>query len=254
MMQQFTISCTSVILFLIGCSAGDSFLQRDHSRAGEVGIPASSEFEQLWEQRTITLGGFGGAGRSLLLGAPSMGGGGDDAFPLLVRATLMDSALVEAGIREFARLARMSDEELQAYRARYAKEHGAENHINVWVQITTPFAENYLKPDRWTIFLEDKEKHQIEPDRIVEHPAEKTPSPTGGERAQNREGIDSQTMRQGSMPARSLELFFPLFEFGAQVDRLKLVVVDTSDPNVRAEGTWDLSKLQTRKGRQQGGI
>jgi hypothetical protein len=151
--------------------------------------------------------------------------------------------LVEGGIREFGRLACMDTNSLDAYRRSYRKHHHLDENAFVYVEIQTFLAEEYLEADRWIFFVEDQQRNQIEPVRVVQHPVQQqTPRPGSPYE------LDSPAAL--SPVKRIIELYFPLKRF-PQVTRplerfgtLKFVALDINNSHVRAEGMWDLTAPQ----------
>jgi hypothetical protein len=127
-----------------GCAPAGGYRLAEEQE--EVAIPLfSNSFEAAWKKNTFVLG----PGSSRRLGSFPMPGGdrGDGGFPLTVQATLMDSALVEAGIKEFAGLAGIDSTSFNAYRAIYLKRHSIDGCVLVYVDIQTFLAEDYLEAD-----------------------------------------------------------------------------------------------------------
>jgi hypothetical protein len=196
----------------------------------------SSSFEAAWKKNTVVLG----PGSSQRLGSFPMPGGdrGGGAFPLTLRATIMDSALVETGIRELAGLAAVDSSNLNIYRANYLKRHSMDGCVLVYVDMQTLLAEEYLEADRWIFFVEDEHRKQVDPIRIVQHPVQREAARPG-----LPYGVGG---RVGLIPVRRvLELFFSLKrlpQMRSSIGRfgsLKLVVLDINNSQVRAEGGWD---------------
>jgi hypothetical protein len=195
-------------------------------------------FEELWNRETIILS----SRRVRGIGFPSQSGeAGEQAqeeFPLNVQATLMDSVLVDEGIREFARLASMDTTSLNAYRDSYRKKHTLDENAFVFVKMQTSLAEEYLSTDRWTFFVEDQGSNQVESVRIVQHPIQRQ-SPRGNTPYGRGWGEWSTT-------TRILELYFPLERLSPRKKsldgpiKLKLVVLDNNNLQLRAEGAWHL--------------
>ena len=209
--------------------------------------PSLTLFDKLWSERTIILGqGMDGRGVPLL---PMMGGGQNVApFPMTVQATLMDSALVAEGIREFGRLASMNDAELIRFDSLYHSVHNDNGYLYVWAEIRTTSTEDFLQLDKWTIYLENDQGRQLEPGRIVASPIMKDQSFA----LSSRGGVDqARGPRQGSElwtpSVRDVELYFPLQRKGEEAflnpgDRnLKFIMLENTNPAVRAEGMWLLS-------------
>ena len=218
-----------------GCAPGGGYRLPEEQE--EVAIPLfSNSFEAAWKKNTLVLG----PASSRTLGSFPMPGGdrGDEGFPLTVQATIMDSALVDAGIREFGGLAGVDTNSLDGYRAIYLKRHGMDGCVLVYVDMQTFLAEDYLEADRWVFFVEDEHRNQVEPIRIVQHPVQRQASRPG-----SPYGAGS---RVGLKPVkRILELFFPLKRLPQMKNSiegfrtLKLVVLDINNSQVRAEGGWD---------------
>ncbi|MBF8296890.1 MAG: hypothetical protein HW389_3435 [Bacteroidetes bacterium] len=218
-----------------GCAPAGGYRLAEEQE--EVAIPLfSNSFEAAWKKNTFVLG----PGSSRRLGSFPMPGGdrGDGGFPLTVQATLMDSALVEAGIKEFAGLAGIDSTSFNAYRAIYLKRHSIDGCVLVYVDIQTFLAEDYLEADRWVFFVEDEHRNQVEPIRIVQHPVQRqAPRPGSPYGAGSRVGL-------GPLK-RVLELFFPLKHLPQMRNSiegfrsLKLVVLQINNSQVRAEGGWN---------------
>jgi hypothetical protein len=226
-----------------GCSPAAGYQRPEEQGSEQLSSLLSGSFEACWNKRTMVLGSQSsrGVGLPFLPGGP--GERGEGPFPLIVRATIMDSMLVEAGIREFGCLAGMDTNSLNAYRRSYRKHHHLDENAFVYVEIQTFLAEEYLEADRWIFFVEDQQRNQIEPVRVVQHPVQQqTPRPGSPYE------LDSPAAL--SPVKRIIELYFPLKRF-PQVTRplerfgtLRFVVLDINNSYVRAEGMWDLTALQ----------
>lgn len=234
-----------LMALLVSCSGVDSATQSNRPRIGRLASSFFGEsFERLWEERTILLGQFSGGGAPF----PSTPGGqrgNASPFPLTVRATILDSTLVEAGIQEFARLASMKADELQTFRQTYRSQHFLDEYIFVEAELQTFLSENYLQLDRWVIFLEDDNRNQYEPRRVEKDPPQKSLArfQPGGGRG-NQEGRFAG-MGASSFSTQRIELYFPRYRYaripvvGPETGSIKLVVVDARDSNVRAEEKWN---------------
>jgi hypothetical protein len=182
----------------------------------------------------------------LLSGEEASDRGGGSAFPLSVRATLMDSALISAGIEVFANLSSMSAEEASRFRTSYERTFIAGDSIFVWVEMQTTSTEEYLQLDRWTMFLEDGEGRQVEPGRIVQHPLRRQRSNVARANAANdREFQEPEYGSRVWEPVtKDVQLYFPASRPpGAQAApsharKMKFVLLDPRNPAIRAEGEW----------------
>ena len=217
-----------------GCAPGGGYHQPEEQQE-EVTPLFSSQFEAAWRKNTIVLGlvSSRGPGSFLMLGE----GPGGAAFPLTVHATIMDSALVDMGMREFAGLAGMDTNILKSYRETYLKHHSLDGCVLMYVDIQTFLAEDFLEARRWVWFLEDEHRNQVEPLRIVQHSIQRQlPHPGSLYEADSR--VDFKPLK------RILELFFPLNRLpqmnnGVEEFRsLKFVVLDVNNSLVRAEAMW----------------
>ncbi|MEK9137809.1 MAG: hypothetical protein AAB393_11855, partial [Bacteroidota bacterium] len=113
----------------------------------------------------------------------------------------------------------------------------------------TPFSEEYLQLDRWTMLLEDEKNHQFEPSRIVEHPGGKESALRGASSEDEPANLLRGRLLGWSGVIKDVELYFPLHRVSGEplvssaTKSLKFVVVQSSNPSVRAEGTWEFSNF-----------
>ncbi|UCE19853.1 MAG: hypothetical protein JSV84_05800 [Gemmatimonadota bacterium] len=139
-------------------------------------VTEDASFQDLWQKRTIQIGPALKKRSRSFLSTPFSGsggqgaGGGDNEFPLSVTATLMDSSLIEAGLRYFADRIEMTQDEEATFRSRYFDRYDPTNYLLIWCELRTGFAQNYLNLDRWIISIEDDAGNQYEPARIIGEP------------------------------------------------------------------------------------
>jgi hypothetical protein len=238
---------------MIGCGSTMGYREGERGEAWAGQSLRLSTFDKLWEERTISLGQGGGGSRNPLFSSPGGGGMGErEAFPLFVRATLMDSTLVDAGIKEFGRLAKMSDEELADYRARYKRAHDIGHNLYIWAEMQTALSEEYLRLGRWAIFLEDEQKHQFEPVRVVEQPKEKGMERRVVTTETESDEFPGVRFQSRVLHTKDVELYFPMSQLTGEpilspaTKTLKLVMLQADNPNVRAEGAWDSSTFEKK--------
>jgi hypothetical protein len=184
-----------------------------------------------------------------------MGGGGiadRESFPLLVRATFMDISLIEEGLREYGRMAKMDNEELAAYRARYESNHDVDSTLYIWVELQTRLAEDYLRLDRWTVFLQDDQGHQFDPVRVEAHPVQSTTERRLAMTQNERDGFPGGRFQVPAVIRREVELYFPRYQLTGDpiltpaTNSLKFVMLQSDNPNVKAEGVWDFSTFEKK--------
>jgi len=250
----FLLAGTASLGLLLGCMSSGGF------RSGSAGLfiqkPAliPGPFEDLWEARTIvpdksfetpTLFSSGGSGRR----------GGVGPFPLTVRATFMDSVLIDRGLDLYADLAGLSEPEARAYRARYRDDHHTGEYLYVWAELSTRYHESYLQLDRWIFFLENASGQQFEPVRVVEK-AERRREFFPGQLSGRPDADTGPVMGSGTSPAfpgrqqaKIVEFYFPRTSFygnpvvGPDTKTIDLVVVDRENLDERAAATWHFDRF-----------
>ena len=137
----------------------------------ETSAQIEEYFQALWEKRTVNFGMEMGGKKSFQMGIPFMGGrgrGNGSEFPIQITATLMDSLLIESGLKHHASLVKMTPEEEVRFRNSYHNRYDPQNHLLIWCELQTSWTELYLNLDRWTVFIEDNYGNQYEPVRITE--------------------------------------------------------------------------------------
>jgi len=216
------------------------------------------DFDKIWNDHTILVAPqSGGFGRSPMMPGFSRGGPqGGGSFELIIRATLMDSSVIDSGLNLYSRLASMSPEEKNAYKTRYNDEHFVGKYLFIWANVGTPFSDEYLKLDRWTFFLETESGQQIEPAKIVEHGisrqefnVEEQPADTTTTSMTEPE----PNLVRRRFPNKIVEFYFPLTNFDGvpllskQFKELKFGVVNTKKLEDKIEGAWNLETLRSKE-------
>jgi hypothetical protein len=209
---------------------------------GSAGVEES--FPDLWGKWTVHLGLVGGGPKPWQLMNPLSAGGGrggpGGGFPLQIAATLMDTTLIEAGLKHYETTLGMSPEERAEFRRAYFQRYDVEDHLLIWCELRTSWAELHLDLDRWIIFIEDDAMNQYEPVRVSEEPGPLEPAVTEipvGERV-DRSYTGWVARRKNVM------LLFPNQDFlenpvlSPRTKSLKLVFMLRQDDQTRAEGVW----------------
>lgn len=213
------------------------------SRGKTLGAGQQS-FEALWAKQTVEFGAGIDAGRSWQMENPlAMLGGerkGDGQFPIRVEATFLDSTLIDAGLGHYARLLDMEVPEESEFRRAYYDKYDPANHVLVWCELRTAWAENYLDHERWIIFLEDDFGRQYETERILEgsQPIRRTVPAWPGKFQPEQEGPGWEIRQKAWMLCfpRYDVYGFPILHEGTK--SLKLVFQLSDDKRIRNEGTW----------------
>ena len=201
-------------------------------------------FPDLWEKWTVHLGATRRSRGPLTFGNPfSMSGdrgGPAGEFPLQVAATLMAIMLIEAGLRHYAALIKMTFEEETEFRRAYSRRYDTEDHLIIWCELSTFWAELHLDLDRYTIFIEDDATNQYEPGRIMEE-SRLSPQVVVGQPSE----FGTRGRGQGwEFHQKSLMLCFPKNDpvgnpvLSQDTKFLKLIFLLNEDDKTRAEGTW----------------
>ncbi len=218
---------------------GPLFDLKTPSRTGE-------SFSDLWEKWTVYLGMATRGGNPLQLSNPfTMGGGGPGGeFPLQITATLMDTMLIEAGLQHYDTLLAMTPEEQAEFHRNYFQRYDVENHLLIWCELRTTWAELHLDPNRWIIFIEDDAVNQYEPVQILEEPQS-----INQMLVDRLPGFQSEQERwRRKVHQKTLMLCFPKRDLlgnlilSERVRFLKLIFQLSQDKKTRAEGIWVFKK------------
>ncbi|MGB2698246.1 MAG: hypothetical protein WBD28_10370 [Candidatus Zixiibacteriota bacterium] len=209
----------------------------------ETSARIEESFQALWETRTVYFGQERMGGKSLQVGIPFMGAGDrgkDSEFPIQITATLMDSLLIEAGLKYYVSFLEMTPEEEAEFRSNYYSKYDPANNLLIWCELQTNWAKLHLDPDRWTIFIEDDAGNQYEPVQILEEsqPIRQTEMDIFPD-FQPKLGLRGWESHQ-----KTIMLCFPKFDFyqnpilSDKLQFLKLVFKLSDDQKARAEGIW----------------
>jgi len=169
------IILVSAAVLTQGCSSGKEMSEIQSSEM-EIAEAYLGSFPAIWQKKTVKLVSSG-EGASLL-NQPNIGGGqgrgnaGQErgARGINGQATLIDSALVETGITEFAQLASLSTEEKVSYKKNYISNNKTDKYITIWLELKTSYTKEVLDIKNWNFFLEDEKRNQLEPVEITEAP------------------------------------------------------------------------------------
>ena len=138
----------------------------------------------------------------------------------------------------------MAPQELKTYRANYFQRYGVENHLLIWVDISTSWTELYLDLKRWIVFIEDDAGNQHEPEKVIEEPESSFSDSTDIFPGLPREA----EFRRTAFHQKRLMLCFPKQDFDGnpilseKVRFLKLVFQQSDDRKTKAEGVWVFKK------------
>ena len=168
------------------------------------------------------------------------GRGRGGGFPLMVKATLMEAEVIEAGFKHYEKLLSMTPDEIDQFRQRYVELHDLEKNFLIEATLQTSWAEVYLDLTRWTIFLEDDQGNQYEPVKITEQsihssdPDDKFAEPL----------LDERSPLSFEMHQKQIFLYFPRKDYYGQsiihegINYLKIVFLQEEGGTARAEGIW----------------
>lgn len=245
------VFCTLILLLslLPSCATAPSSLKYVGPLFDSQNPSRTKEsFPDLWERWTVHLGGGMRSGKPWQLGNLFAMGGGQGGpggeFPLQITATLMDTMLIEAGLQHYATLVKMTPEEKTEFRHTYLEHYDAENHILIWCELRTTWAELHLDFDRWIIFIEDDADRQYEPVRILDE--SRPVRQTVDDRLS--EFLPEQSRMRWEVHQKSCMLCFPKRDLlknpvlSPKVKFLKLVFQLSDDEKTRAEGIWVFKK------------
>ena len=211
----------------------------------------TTRYNVLKEQRTIILGPPPGQGPVRFSGG---GGPGLRRFPVVVTATLIDSAFIEAEHRYTAPPDSLAGAAGQGRLQTFFTQQRVNDILTIRLVLSTTLHESYIDMDRWVAYIEDQDGRPYEPTEIVEirtlvsdRPeqsmnmmAGRQSGPGGGFRG--RPGGDNLFIRK----ARRYDLRFSSIDvYGNYLLRpgtesLELVFFDKNDPQFRTRGKWEL--------------
>lgn len=236
--RYIAILLIAAFAFVTGCMTvpGGPGMMGGQFVPGERNTFITHELGNLWTERTIRLNPVNERGS----GSSFMGGGGPGGmrgtFPLNASATLIDSALADYGLEEFAGFADMNESEKILYKAKYKEVNKMKENIYVWLDLKTSYSKDLLNIDNWSIFFEDDKGNQFDPVNIVEIPEKELP---GDFRVRRNDDINNHWQ----MSSKVLQLYFPKKRadgsllINKNIDNIKLVMFNWSN-NARYEGMW----------------
>lgn len=246
-----------ILLFVLSCAGPGSFTRLEKTGGTPGNSFIQTNFDSLWSSRTIfiTPQSQGMHGSPIMMPGVQPGRpAGGTRFELIIRATLMDSTLIQSGINEYAQLISMTTEEKNDYRVRYDQEHYQGQYLYVWALIMTPFSDEYLKLDRWTFFLETEAGQQLEPKKMVEQKFLPPIRTTEFSPDTTLEKIPSPfPSRRRSRPFKIVGFYFPQNDYdsipilGGKFKSLKFGVVNTAKMEDQASGSWNLEQILAKK-------
>ena len=168
--------------------------------------------------------GIGKAGRSTSL---------YPGFPLKISATIITEEIIKNAGEYYAKLLDLNETETDSFMNAYREMYDVENNNLIWIYMKTNFAESYLSPDRWVIFVEDEDQNQYEPLKISQS------QPLIPDLDNERRDI----WRRTRVKETHFALKFPKKKFDGHdwiplSGKLKLVFMNPDKNIERADGTW----------------
>ena len=158
-------------------------------------------------------------------------------FPLKISATIITEGIINNAGEYYTKLLDMSDAEADSFMNAYRELYDIENNNIIWIYMKTNFAESYLSPDRWVIFVEDEDQNQFEPVKISQD--QPILPDINNDRRDN--------WRRTLMKETQFVLKFPKKKFDDRPwipdkGKLKLVFMNPDKNIERADGTWIFEK------------
>lgn len=241
------IACFQILALLGGCASGRRSFGPMLAGSGEKVPLVNSTFEDLWARHTIALkpaepkqtqndGSFATDNSGQQMPAQKM----YNTVSFAVKATMMDSILVEAGLQQFASLASMDESEYRQFRDSYYRTHSLGDTLYIWLQLETNISEKYLEMELWDFYLTNSDGKKIKPDRVEAYVVNNSRGPQrfAGPNGSGAPPADGEAI---GYAAKGVELYFA----SGKEDKVKLTVERRLNPDVRAEGSWDMRSLQT---------
>jgi hypothetical protein len=231
-------------MFLVNCFGVIPTLRMDEVQNAGILLPdlLPGKFGKLWVERTIQLKAtFEGSQSS----SGVMGGhGGGGFFPLIAKATFIDSSLIKCGLNDFETLLEMSENEKQEYAKIYKETYKIGSYHFFWLELQTQYTEEILDLNRWNFYLEDDKGNKYDPQEIVEYSFEVN-NPFQKSTLISRDIVENK-FQNLKISSKTILLYFPKVNINGEniVDNscknISLVVFSWDNKNVKNKGTWDL--------------
>lgn len=154
-------------------------------------------------------------------------------FPLQISATIIDEEVITESGDYYANLGGLTDTEKDSFLLNYRNHYKLDEYDLIWIYMRTTFAENYVNPEYWVIFVQDEDENQFEPQKISE---EALLTKNGNYPAKER-------WRRAQTKEIQFALLLPKKKFDGgswipESGNLKIVFMNPNKQAERAEGTW----------------
>jgi len=155
------------------------------------------------------------------------------SFPLQISATIIDEEVISKSGDYYANLGGLTDTEIDSFLLNYRNHYKLDEYDLIWIYMRTTFAENYVDPENWVIFVQDEDENQFEPIKVSE---EASLIKNGNYPAKER-------WRRAQIKEIQFALLLPKkkFDGGSWIPdsgNLKIVFMNPNKQIERAEGTW----------------
>lgn len=232
------------LVVLATCSAEPPMLhngenQRKMALLTDI-IPGT--FAKCWIERTVQL-------NTVFSDSHTPGGFPGGMSFITLNATLMDSTLIECGLKEFEDLSEMDEEEIADYVKSYHQYFNRGNYYFVWLEMQTQFTEEIFNLESWNIWCENNKGNQYDPVETIEYTIHQNPIiPSAPSSFQNLETNDNKFNRS-QISTKTILLYFAKTDINGKNiievsnSTLSLVLLDWNDRGIRYKGTWDLKSL-----------
>lgn len=222
-----------VILIFQGCtSSGQSFTSGKFIFKSDA-----SPFIDAISKNTIVFGAgvrmTGGDAFFKGIGKPGGPSPLQPSFPLQISATIIDEEVITKSGDYYSNLGGLTETEKDSFLANYRDHYNLDKFDLIWIYMRTTYAEDYVNPEKWVIFIEDEDENQFEPTIISE---EESLIKNGNYPAKER-------WRRAQVKEIQFALLLPKKKFNGkswipEIGKLKIVFMNPNKATERAEGTW----------------
>lgn len=155
------------------------------------------------------------------------------SFPLQISATIIDDEVISESGDYYSKLGGLTESERDTFLANYRDHYKLDEYDLIWIYMRTTFAENYVDPEKWVIFVQDEDENQFEPKKVSE---EKTLIKNGHYPVKER-------WRRAQIKEVQFALLLPKKKFDGKSwippsGKLKIVFMNINKQSERTEGTW----------------
>ncbi len=235
------------IFVCYSCSPPSMMLNRGQQNKGALLTEiVPGIFAKSWIERTVQL-------NAELSDSHTLGGFPGGMSFIKLNATLMDSSLVNSGLKEFEILSEMDKEEIADYEKSYKQNYKISDYYFIWLEMQTTGTEEIFNLERWNIWCENNTGDQSNPVEIIEYTTLQNPIDLSVPSNFENQRTPDKKFEPPQISTNVILLYFAKTDINGKdivdtyIGTLSLVLLDWSDRGIKYKGTWDLKSLSDLK-------